>query len=184
MTPAAEITGRLAAIRERCAKATPGPWEFGETEGMDCTWMDVFAVSTDDDILSGETRPRTHIVHPDYQHIETHGKQQAIADLECTAHARDDIPWLLKQLELMRDLAMQRGIMLDEARANLAEARAQCAAMREALEPFAKWSAKIRGLNNLGDSCPLMADPTEVYEAGDVTVADLRKAAAALESKP
>ncbi len=27
----------------------------------------------------------------------------------------EDIPWLLKQLELARDLAAQRGIMLDEA---------------------------------------------------------------------
>ncbi len=115
MTLAQEITERLGQIRKRCAEATPGPWEFGETEGMDRTWMIVTAVPTDDDILFGETRPRANIVRPEYRHIEAHGKQQAIADLELTAHAREDIPWLLKQLELMRDLAMQRSIMHAEA---------------------------------------------------------------------
>ncbi len=114
MTPAAEITERLAAIRERCAKATPGPWETEECHGQDTIWIDVCGPK-EDEILHGE---------PLYiGQIESPQRAQIIADLEFAAHARDDIPWLLKQLELARDLAMQRSIMLDESRAKLAEAQ-------------------------------------------------------------
>ncbi len=96
-----EIAQRLAQIRERADKATPGPWEAAETEGMDCVWQDIYATSTDDEILSAETRPRPHIVHPDYQAVEMHGRQQALANLEFVAQARTDVPWLLDQVGIL-----------------------------------------------------------------------------------
>jgi len=80
----------------------------------------------------------------------------------------------------------QEWLHLDAARTALIEERdagvATIAALRKALEPFAAWGARIRGLNYLGDDCPLIAEPEEERQAWDVTVGHLRIAGSALQS--
>lgn len=94
----AQAGDRLAQIQERCQKATPGPWYAIKTTKAGKTFeYSNYPFEIPDDLLS-----------PDQGFVN---------------HAREDIPWLLHELALARDLASQRGIMLDEATAKLAEAR-------------------------------------------------------------
>ena len=85
---------RLAQIRERCEKATPGPWVY--------------------DVLAEEIRT----AHGE-PILDCGRADQFDSDGEFAAHAREDIPWLLHELALARDLAAQRGIMHGEAQARL-----------------------------------------------------------------
>jgi hypothetical protein len=70
----------LAAVRERCARATPGPWK-SYIEGRDHTSGSNFIMTSDQDIeLLGATE----------------------ADQEFIAHARQDIPLLLAEIDRLR----------------------------------------------------------------------------------
>lgn len=70
----------LAAIRARCEAATPGPWK-SYVEGRDHTSGSSFIMTTGEDIeLSGAT----------------------IADQDFIAHAREDVPRLLEEVQRLR----------------------------------------------------------------------------------
>ncbi len=74
-------------------------------------------------------------------------------------------------------------------KAELERRDATIAAYRQALEPFAKWSQRLIGPNNLGDHCLLGTDPSRlpsrraiaIHEVEPV-IGDLRKAEALLQS--
>lgn len=76
---------RLQAIRERCRKATPGPWEVEQNEvrAPGCRCLSCYepvcgewVVSANDDMTAG-------------------------ADAEFIAHAREDMPRLLDAVEVV-----------------------------------------------------------------------------------
>lgn len=74
---------QLIAIKERAAKATPGPWDFDKGDN-----------------LRGDRRPAV-IEHFDYDHGERfiHGDIADISDAEFIANARQDIPALVAEVE-------------------------------------------------------------------------------------
>lgn len=75
----------IEEIQARCAAATPGPW-VSYFEGRDHT-------SGSDFIMTGEANSRG----PD---IELSGASRA--DQDFIAHARQDIPRLLREIELLK----------------------------------------------------------------------------------
>jgi hypothetical protein len=77
----------LAAIRARCAAATPGPWR-SHVEGRDHTSGSSFIMTGEDD-SRGED-------------IELSGATPA--DQDFIAHARQDIPRLLEEIQRLRNL--------------------------------------------------------------------------------
>ena len=79
MTPTAQI----AAIRQRAEQATPGPWRTREeaTPSGQLTWHGV-----------GE-RGRLYVANT------VEGLDEEAANAEFIAHARKDIPFLLKQID-------------------------------------------------------------------------------------
>jgi hypothetical protein len=76
----------LASIRKRCAEATPGPW-ISYVEGRDHT-------SGESVIVRGESGSE-----PDLYVIGA-----TTVDQDFIAHARDDIPLLLDEVERLRKL--------------------------------------------------------------------------------
>ncbi len=83
-----EIQARLAQIRERCDKASPGPWEAEQGKPTDhYSW--VRHVKTDGELSI------------QIQHIAGTAGRLVIADAEFVAHAREDIPWLLERIGLL-----------------------------------------------------------------------------------
>lgn len=96
-TDSGNISQRLAAIRQRCNAATPGPWEFTESHGVDCHWLDV-EDANGEELFSGATQANRHLYKGDA--YDTKVKpfiDQIVANLDFAAHAREDIPWLLEQ---------------------------------------------------------------------------------------
>jgi hypothetical protein len=79
----ATMDDRLKQIRERAARATPGPWIAHEQQGI------VDVCETD------RTRPVVHWAGFDNGDRNT---SDHVANAAFIAHARDDIPWLLDQL--------------------------------------------------------------------------------------
>ncbi len=71
-----------------------------------------------------------------------------------------------------------------EALDALEASQTQIAALRKALEPFAAWSRRLTGPNQLGDACPLSVEPAWLADTGQPTVADLHAAARALGERP
>jgi hypothetical protein len=80
----------VAAIRARCAAATPGPWR-SYIEGRDHTSGSSF-------IMAGEGEVRG-------EDIELSGATPA--DQDFIAHARQDIPRLLAEIQRLQNLAQQ-----------------------------------------------------------------------------
>lgn len=74
-----KVTAELAAIKERVAKASPGPWATDTDHGQD---------------VDGEPFTFDAVVGPDGQMA-----METVADLEFAAHAREDVPRLVKALE-------------------------------------------------------------------------------------
>ena len=88
MTNTGPLTdAELAAIKARCAAATPGPWQ-PYIEGRD-------HVSGSSFIMTGEGAARG-------EDIELTGATEA--DYDFIAHARQDIPRLLEEVEGLRKL--------------------------------------------------------------------------------
>ncbi|MGE7843942.1 hypothetical protein ACQKNX_24550 [Lysinibacillus sp. NPDC093712] len=77
---------QLNAIKERLAKATPGPWGFDKGDN-----------------LREDRRPAV-VEHFDYEHGEwfIHGDIADISDATFIAHARQDIPALVAEIERLR----------------------------------------------------------------------------------
>ena len=76
---------RIAEIRDRCRRATPGPWAH---------FADGYVERAGD---PGETIGVTCARRPD-----NGDPLPAPANAEFVAHARDDVPWLLDELERLR----------------------------------------------------------------------------------
>ena len=83
-------TEEVAAIRARCAAATPGPWR-AYIEGRDHTSGSSF-------IMTGEGEVRG-------DDIELSGT--TLADQDFIAHARQDIPRLLAEIQRLQNLGQQ-----------------------------------------------------------------------------
>ena len=81
--------GELSEIRARLDAATPGPWE-SFIEGRDHT-------SGDDFIRTGGLRDDC----PDI-YVQHESRAAPAADLDFIAHARQDIPRLLAEVERLR----------------------------------------------------------------------------------
>ena len=84
----------LADIRARCEAATGGPWRFVE-EGRDNTSGDSF-------IMTGPPRGRNGDLY-----LTTDKRDGSHADYEFIAHARQDIPRLLDEVERLRKLVAE-----------------------------------------------------------------------------
>ena len=84
----------LADIRARCEAATGGPWRFVE-EGRDNTSGDSF-------IMTGPPRGRNGDLY-----LTTDKRDGSHADYEFIAHARQDIPRLLDEVERLRRLVAE-----------------------------------------------------------------------------
>lgn len=88
--------GRLEDIKERTENATPGPWEVKEESILD----------------SGLTLTEKWVHAPAWMRLVvraasnypavTHRGEQDFADMTFIAQARDDIPWLLDEIERLR----------------------------------------------------------------------------------
>jgi len=84
---------RLAAIRARCEAATPGPW------GYDGQHDEITADSPDaEDYWLIVSQCRTA---PDTAPRDAFGHQYS-ADFAFIAHAREDVPYLLAEIERLR----------------------------------------------------------------------------------
>ena len=85
------------AIKARCDAATPGPW-ISETYGFTGkNWL----VGS---VFTGSTHETSCLVHITTDHLHaseyTHG--EAISDVDFIAHAREDVPALLAEVERLR----------------------------------------------------------------------------------
>lgn len=84
------LTEKLKVIRERCEKATSGPWDYRDGMG----WCDLHLhpyLHNSETLLSNSAR----IMGEDKSH------KQRCSDLHFIAHARTDIPKLLEVIEVL-----------------------------------------------------------------------------------
>ena len=86
----------LAAIRQRADAAMPGPWEAWEATRSDTG--DLVAVHVGDEYWS----PNSYDYQPGSPISERRGL--AMRDAEFIAHARDDIPALLAEVDAWREI--------------------------------------------------------------------------------
>lgn len=86
---------RLAEIAERVAKATPGPWEIAGCDGQ----------------LIGVNGPNgfNHDLGPIHGQLQVHGMN----DADFIASAREDVPWLLAEIERLNQIAVQSKAFID-----------------------------------------------------------------------
>lgn len=126
-----ETTTRLAEIRERANAATDGPWMFGQPDD-DCTqtraeWMDSTAANPDAPAAAGlwvawtrsADRPGVLVT------CITGDGPTSQENAEFIAHARQDVPWLLAEVERLtgeRDRARDLAARLEAQVARVAEA--------------------------------------------------------------
>ena len=137
----------LEKIRARAEAATPGPWGFTPAPNSK------FITSIYSDALGGPDKGDLA-----FANIGEWGQQNS--DAEFIAHARQDIPALIAEVERLRELFMAtrgRGHWLTQkeyARAQSAEAREE--RLEGALRPFAKaadiYGAAIAGWEVRGDT--------------------------------
>jgi hypothetical protein len=80
---------QLAVIQERCATATPGPWEAGP--------LDYLRV----EVYQAPEAPKINRFHWQRVCICREARDE---DAEFIAHAREDIPALLEEVERLRRL--------------------------------------------------------------------------------
>lgn len=105
--------GRLAAIKKRCAKVTPGPW-WNESGVIHCANPGIWTEENHSCIHPATiAEPYWENARPDQQHI----------DGSFIVSAREDVPWLVDQVEAakkrcewlrsrlnsLRDQARERG---------------------------------------------------------------------------
>lgn len=90
---------KLAGIRARLAKATPGPWQITGTKEHHEKDNRYFKVR------GTRLGAKWHIADVRYLEMDNyseHGEAQSIADL--IAHAPEDLAWLLGEIERLRGL--------------------------------------------------------------------------------
>ncbi|MEY2354758.1 hypothetical protein [Lysinibacillus capsici] len=77
---------QLNAVKERVAKATPGPWEI-DRNSDDCDFITDIWFNQDGD------------------HVEVHDKSvmQSVLNAEFIAHSREDVPALVAEVERLRE---------------------------------------------------------------------------------
>lgn len=112
-----EFDGRLREIRRRCEKATPGPWDDKEELA----------------IRGGE--PRREIVWcypPDLERWEEAATE--LADSEFIAAARNDVPWLLEQVDRLRGEVEEWAKMNNSVSAACIQARKEAREFEERLK--------------------------------------------------
>lgn len=92
------MSDRLEEIKARAEKATPGPWsaddEHGDIPGAERAWC-VSKITESGDYSHDIAYLSTDCADP----IGT----QETADAEFIAHAREDIPWLVAEVERLRE---------------------------------------------------------------------------------
>lgn len=99
MTPTAQI----AAIRQRAEQATPGPWQIIETRVDDSTYVVERRIATE--WIHGQLHGPAPVVNafvtiePVQGQKPYHGVRIDEPDAEFIAHAREDIPFLLNQID-------------------------------------------------------------------------------------
>lgn len=76
-----ELAAELAAIKDRAEKATRGPWKVERKHGFDA---------------DGAPSATDAVIGPDWQTV-----LETLADLRFAAHAREDVPRLVKAVEGM-----------------------------------------------------------------------------------
>lgn len=104
-----EVDARIAEIRERAEKATPGPWSVkqpGEHSKEYIRVVDAGAPSTHGFISAGVAEVCCRRSSSEFKARTPSAREQANADF--IAHARADIPFLLAQIDELRD-ALSRG---------------------------------------------------------------------------
>lgn len=127
---------QLNAIKERVAKVTPGPWDIDRNSDDDVFVTDIWFNGADEG------------------HAEIHGNDVAssIYNAEFIAHAREDVPALIAEIERLHELRKDDFLMLCEARDDVRFMRKQVEGLREALEHVQSQLFSIRGVNNIHDS--------------------------------
>lgn len=109
MTPAE----RIAEIRKRCEAATPGPWHQAGVHGNG-------VIQT------------SHITRDVWTIANTfHAKE---VDTPFIAHSREDIPWLLSQLEAVTKRNETQARTIDSIVFERDEARAEAERLQQALQ--------------------------------------------------
>ena len=120
MTPSSD--DRLGAIRERCEKATPGPWRVWNGPSYVGGGRDL-CIGAGEDWIANMDERRCPTLQPQWGDQEKHDSYTKhdpkevcpICSLEASditteqgrtasfiAHSREDIPWLLEQLRAAR----------------------------------------------------------------------------------
>ena len=171
-----ETTARLGEIRERVAAATEGPWEHGDrqfTAGVnerfgtdacahcrrhgDPTWIGVRDINGQKMLTHVHTDAEPWWKHGIFafrdsgSSVVVHDTEYGYmdqADAEFIAHAREDVPWLMAEVELLtgeRDRARELAARLEEQVARV-EALAVVVAnrMMATAKPSEIWAA-LRG---------------------------------------
>lgn len=87
------MSDRLKEIAERAKRATPGPWRRGQMPEWE-SWMIVSESAFDPGDEEDPTPIHRPIVDSEYT---------APSDAEFIAAAREDIPWLLAEVERLRN---------------------------------------------------------------------------------
>jgi hypothetical protein len=83
----------LQAIKERCEKATPGPWSISILDGVSYSM-------TDDAGRSFTQHWKAYYMSPDNYKL-------VALDAEFIAHAREDVPALLAEIERLEQLFLR-----------------------------------------------------------------------------
>ncbi len=130
------LTGRrLQAIKERAARATPGPWE-----------CQVKGVNTTIEAQDGKKWIAQAV-------LGTYGVGNVEANAACLAHARDDVPTLVAEVERQRT-----------EHAALAEQLRQTIAERDTLSQRAMRAAQERYVGSERENVRLRALLRTMYE--------------------
>jgi len=112
---------QLNAIKERVAKVTLGPWDIDQNSDDDVFVTDIWFNGADEG------------------HAEIHGNDVAssIYNAEFIAHAREDVPALIAEIERLHELRKDDFLMLCEARDDVRFMRKQVEGLCEALGFYA-----------------------------------------------
>lgn len=90
------IEQELAAIEERCAKATPGPWEWRGKSGTLHTLRD-----------RGEYQYGKTVLAPIYEYDSGVDVKVSEADADFIAYARTDVETLVAEIRRLREFAAE-----------------------------------------------------------------------------
>jgi hypothetical protein len=103
-----EAAARIEAIRERCARATPGEWESRSVHVYSAGEHGANVCSV------GEPRASKYVGYTELG-IGSQGSAEAFANAEFISHSHADIPWLLDQLTALQAEAKAGAVLMREA---------------------------------------------------------------------